>query len=43
MQKANEMVMFNVRVLSQDDILKTVISDVAASVEQAIYSKLNTK
>lgn len=43
MQKANEMVMFNVRVLSQDDILKTVISDVAASVEQQIYSKLNTK
>jgi len=43
MQKANEMVMFNVRVLSQDDILKTVISDVAASVEQAIYAKLNTK
>jgi hypothetical protein len=43
MQKANEMVMFSVRVLSQDDILKTVISDVAASVEQAIYSKLNTK
>ena len=43
MQKANEMVMFNVRVLSQDDILKTVISDVAASVEQAVYAKLNTK
>lgn len=43
MQKANEMVMFNVRVLSQDDILRTVISDVAASVEQAIYAKLNTK
>lgn len=43
MQKANEMVMFNVRVLAQDDILKTVISDVAASVEQAIYAKLNTK
>ena len=43
MQKANEMVNFNVRVLSQDDILKTVISDVAASVEQAIYAKLNTK
>lgn len=43
MQKANEMVMFNVRVLSQDDILRTVIADVAASVEQQIYSKLNTK
>ncbi len=42
MQKANEMVNFNVRVLSFDDILRTVISDVYASAKQETYAELST-